>query len=268
MKQFERHILTQLGTAKIESIRFRSIAFQNPTSQLGTPEDGGSPIEQPRNKAESNPPSTKLLRPHDRDRISSWRDQKGNDNDDQNNDRKQFLTPQQKRKIAFIHQAFHSNAETTNAYIVFAHAVPSELRPLNLPHPPPTMDPYDAARLAVKKLDGTIFMDHMIRVDAVTHSKRDGDKHAGGGDPKLSIFVGNLDFASKEDDLRVFFEGMVSAERGPPVEDSGSDHDSNGEKIAKHWVTRIRIIRDKDTQLGKGFAYVQFAVSAYTRTVN
>ena len=28
------------------------------------------------------------------------------------------------------------------------------------------------------------------------------------------------------------------------------------------WVTRVRIVRDRDTQLGKGFAYVQFVVSA------
>jgi nucleolar protein 12 len=33
------------------------------------------------------------------------------------------------------------------------------------------------------------------------------------GDPKLSVFVGNLDFASKEEDLRVFFEGVVGAGR-------------------------------------------------------
>jgi nucleolar protein 12 len=75
------------------------------------------------------------------------------------------------------------------------------------------------------------------------------------GNPKLSVFVGNLDFGCKEEDLRVFLEGVVSSERGPPGEDASED----GGKRLKTWVTRVRIVRDKETQLGKGFGYVQFA---------
>jgi nucleolar protein 12 len=79
-----------------------------------------------------------------------------------------------------------------------------------------------------------------------------------------------LDFASREEDVRVFFEGLVSAERGPRSAVTGDDSDTENEEGTddpnahgskpKTWVTRVRIIRDKDTQLGKGFAYVQFAV--------
>jgi len=183
------------------------------------------------------------------------------------------LNPKQKKKIAFINQEFHSTANTVNAYIVFAHSLPIESRPSNLPPPPPALDPYEAARLAVEKCDGTVFMERMIRVDLVSKKGLSGDKVGEGhgtivGDPKLSVFVGNLDFASKEEDLRVFFEGVVSAERGPP----GDESDDQGKiesrpKKPKAWVTRVRIVRDKETQLGKGFAYVQFSVSLCSNTL-
>lgn len=177
----------------------------------------------------------------------TWREQQGEDDDGGKSDEKKFLNPKQKKKIAFINQEFHASADTANAYIVFAHPVPVEGRPSNLPPPQPAMDPYEAARLATEKCDGSMFMERMIRVDHV--GKRGGKIGEGpiDGDPKMSVFVGNLDFASKEEDLRIFFEGVVSSEKGPPDE-------------FQTWVTRVRIVRDKETQLGKGFAYVQFSV--------
>lgn len=66
----------------------------------------------------------------------------------------------------------------------------------------------------------------------------------------MSCPVGNLDFAAKEEDLRVFFESLLTTERGP-VPDASE---------AKNWVTHVRLVRDPATQLGKGFAYVEFAV--------
>lgn len=123
------------------------------------------------------------------------------------------------------------------------------------------MDPFEAARLATERCNGTVFLHRMLRVDAVVkRSTTEGFSHStvlssAIGDPKLTIFVGNLDFASKEDDLRVFFEGIVSAERGPPDVEGSQEGDK-----PNCWVTRVRTIRDKDTQLGKGFAYVQFSV--------
>ena len=97
------------------------------------------------------------------------------------------------------------------------------------------------------------------------------------GDPKATVFVGNLEFTSKEEDLRAFFETLVCEERGKPGEKRGDesdeeddesesdvDDDDGGAKDSskpRAWVKRVRIIRDRDTQLGKGFAYVQFVVS-------
>ena len=109
--------------------------------------------------------------------------------------------------------------------------------------------------------------------------KENGSRHChvegeiGGRSPRSN--------ASKEQDLRVFFEGLVIAEKGPPPsisdesaseaeddESEGEDGDekkgpANGVKKSRTWVKRVRIIRDKDTQMGKGFGYVQFAVCLF-----
>jgi nucleolar protein 12 len=66
----------------------------------------------------------------------------------------------------------------------------------------------------------------------------------------VSHVVGSLDFAAKDEDLRVFFESLLTTERQPAPD-------------GQSWVTHVRIVRDADTQLGKGFAYVEFAVSLW-----
>lgn len=137
------------------------------------------------------------------------------------------------------------------------------------------MDPYAASHECAEKCDGSVFLGRTLRVDvvkkgAVPGANEEGDGAVRGeaamaGDPKATVFVGNLDFASKEEDLRAFFETLVCEERGKPEEKAGSeddieDEDEDGTTKSRTWVKRVRIIRDRDTQLGKGFAYVQFVV--------
>ncbi|KAF9488401.1 hypothetical protein BDN71DRAFT_1477944 [Pleurotus eryngii] len=239
-KELQRHILSFVPSAHVESIRFRSIPFQTPTTIL--PDDDSKPSSSTPKKA---PSDSKQPRDHTKDRTTAWRDRQ--DDEELQKDQKKFITPEQKKKIAFINNDFHSTADTMNAYLVFAHPIPAGSRSSSLPALPPCMDPYEAALLAAKEADGTTFMERVIRVDVAEKSSSSSLRETA-GDPRLSIFVGNLDFASTEQDLRVYFEGVVATERGPPPE---SDKEST-------WVTRVRIVRDKDTQLGKGFAYVQF----------
>lgn len=146
---------------------------------------------------------------------------------------------------------FHSELATCNAYFVFGHPHPD--RPSNVA---PIMNPFEAAQ-KVLAADGSTFLDRLIRVDVVRLPSAEALAYAttalgkrdawlpSGADPKTSLFVGGLDYAAKEEDVRVFFEELVKAERGQP---------------ASKWVTGVRIVRDKATQLGKGFGYVHFAV--------
>ncbi|KAL4251237.1 hypothetical protein ABKN59_006313 [Abortiporus biennis] len=250
-KQFKRHVISFVPSAKIESVRFRSVAFQKPTAEL------------PSSSTAEEKDKSKETRQHNKDRAASWRRKQSGDNDEEETGTipQKVFTPADKKRVAFIKQEFHTGVDSLNAYVVFAHPIPQEKlstnRSSNVPPPKPVMDPYEAAKIAAEKVDGTTFLERTIRADVVRKTG-DGDVKDGmGGDPKLTIFVGNLDFASKEEDLRVFFEGVVSAERGPPpIPEDGGNEDED-EEIAS-WVKRVRIIRDKDTLLGKGFAYVQF----------
>ncbi|PIL22632.1 hypothetical protein GSI_15323 [Ganoderma sinense ZZ0214-1] len=275
-KQFKRHILSFVPSAKIESVRYRSVAFKKPTAEL--PDDSRKTSH-----SHSDPKKPSKGREHDRDRAATWRANEGEDDEAAAAPQKQYLTPKEKKRLAFIKHEIHEHVDAVNAYVVFAHPPSAEAlakRPANLPPPAPVMDPYDAASSCAEKGDGSAFMGRTLRVDVVKKGARpreDGcgeGEHAAAekamaGDPKAMLFVGNLEFTSKEEDLRAFFESVVTEERGKPGQKAGSgsddeeDEESDGEggeeDKPRAWVKRVRIIRDKDTQLGKGFAYVQFA---------
>ena len=129
---------------------------------------------------------------------------------------------------------------------MFAHPRPD--RPANLP---PILDPFDAARQALSA-NGSAFMDRAIRVDGVAKSETSEAFVPPGVDPKKSVFLGGLDYTAKEDDVRALFEGLMVAEKGDRV---------------GGWVKSVRLVRDKETQLGKGFGYVHFVVSQAQRRV-
>ncbi|CCJ28747.1 unnamed protein product [Pneumocystis jirovecii] len=74
-------------------------------------------------------------------------------------------------------------------------------------------------------LNGVVFLDRHLRVDSVAYPA----PHV----PKRSIFIGNLSFDAQEEQLWSYFAHC-------------------GE------IEFVRIVRDNKTNLGKGFAYVQF----------
>ena len=239
-KALKRHLLALCTSAtldgpnpKIESIRFRSIAFKIPTAKL---------------PADDDKPSGKLSEPRQRAQTITRGGKKDDGDLDAVDPAKTYLTPAQKKKIAFIKGELHEEAGSINSYIVFAHPHPINQSDEKKGHRhQPVMDPFEAAKLLVARGDGSTFMNRTLRVDVV-RSLEEGDTTVQGFDPHFTIFVGNLDFTAQEEDLHAYFESVMVAEQGPPPED------------IKSWVQGVRIIRDKDTQLGKGFAYVKFAV--------
>jgi hypothetical protein len=89
-----------------------------------------------------------------------------------------------KKKIAFIKHELHEEADAVTAMFSLRMAgssLPTRLR-----------------QGAVVALDNSPFMDRTLRADTL------GD---GVGDPKRTVFVGSLDFASHEEDLRDVFRG-------------------------------------------------------------
>ncbi|WWC60308.1 uncharacterized protein I303_102878 [Kwoniella dejecticola CBS 10117] len=243
LHQLQRHLLTFVPSAKIESVRFRSVPFAAPTASL--------PTDDPEKDA------TQRVK-REKERAAAWRAQnegldvpskRSRGGDEEPEQGKIFLDSKGKRKVAFIKKDFHSELASCNAYVVFAHPHPD--RSANVA---PILDPFEAAT-TVLSANASTFMGRTIRVDSLRLPSAVALKSAGnalakrdawlpsGTDPKKSLFVGGLDYASKEEDIRVFFEELVKSERGG-TEDK--------------WVTGVRIVRDKETQLGKGFGYVHF----------
>ncbi|CCH40528.1 Nucleolar protein 12 [Wickerhamomyces ciferrii] len=108
------------------------------------------------------------------------------------------------RKAAFVQQKLHESRDSINAYIVFKEK--------------------DAARKSLEA-NGKVLFDLHLRVDSVSHPSKI--------DNKRTIFVGNLDFEEKEEELWNIFSEC-------------------GE------IESVRIVRDSTTNMGKGFGYVQF----------
>lgn len=83
----------------------------------------------------------------------------------------------------------------------------------------------EAAEGAAAKLNGVEFLDHHLRADSLAKPT----PHI----RKKSVFIGNLDFEAAEEPLYRHFQKC-----GP--------------------IEYVRIVRDATTNVGKGFAYVQF----------
>lgn len=270
-KQLSRQLAALAGPkSKVESIRFRSVAFAAPTA----PEDD-----------DDGEKEKKLSR--ERERAAAWKrehaaedDKKGGGSslrrsmamDSEAEPLKTFFRPGERRRVAFIKKDLHPDVQVANAYIVFAHPAPD--RSTNVA---PVMDPTEAAAEVVRRAHESpvIFEGRVLRVDAVRATLTSIAMAAAesgtstlplkrrvwtaGRDPKMSLYVGNLVYAAKEDDLRAFVESLLVGEKGQPPQQQQAEGGG-----AASWVEDVRIIRDRDTQMGKGFAYVAMRVSAKT----
>lgn len=217
-KSLHAHLAT-FTTSKIESIRYRSLPLAST-----------EPVEK-KKPAENH--STK--------RAKEWAEQslrKGGSRTDVNpnhvsKDEKEtieapkvFLTPAQKRKVAFITGDHLVDGEknagaSCNAYVVLASS--------------------EGVQELITGANGKTWEGRTLRVDKVEKSKKDWQEE------KRTVFVGGLAFEEGEEALRKWMEATLVKEKG---EETGG------------WVESVRIIRDKQTGLGKGFAYVLLKVGS------
>jgi len=110
-----------------------------------------------------------------------------------------------------------------------------------------------AAREAIKKLNGTTILDRHLRVDRVAHPAQQ--------DHRRCVFVGNLGFVDDESAINAAEDEQN--EKRPRKAKEPADLEEGlwrvFGKVGK--VESVRVVRDKQTRVGKGFAYVQFEVS-------
>jgi nucleolar protein 12 len=72
---------------------------------------------------------------------------------------------------------------------------------------------------------------------------------------RRTLYVGSLDFEETEQQLRDLCERLMREEKG----EASPAPDGAGARA--QWVERVRVVKDGETGLGKGFAYVIFRVS-------
>ncbi|KAI4520807.1 hypothetical protein K525DRAFT_176985, partial [Schizophyllum commune Loenen D] len=246
IKSLQRHLLSAVPNARAESLRFRSVPVPRDAIAKAAAK-GRQDVRSSTNHANT--------------RTSAWRANQ-NDDDEAPAPAKTYLTPAEKKRIAAITGDLGEKANSVTAYLVLAHPAP---RPANLP-PLPTADPYQAAIQIASKMDGVEWEGRVLRVDL---ARRDPAVLAAVGassaaavdltallpDPKRTLFVGNLDYGAKEDDVRAFFEAEDGSEAGSDAEETETPAKPS---TSTHHVARVRIVRDPATGVGKGFAYVQF----------
>lgn len=144
-----------------------------------------------------------------------------------------FSTSGLPKKAAYAKkELMDSTTQSTNAYVVYTTQL--------------------AAKEAVKRLNGTVVLDRHLRADGVAQPAKI--------DHRRCVFVGNLSFVDDE--------SMINA-----AQDDENDRKPRKAKVPADaeeglWrqfskagvVESVRVIRDKTTRVGKGFAYVQFQV--------
>ncbi|KAL3448924.1 hypothetical protein BJX65DRAFT_51829 [Aspergillus insuetus] len=140
------------------------------------------------------------------------------------------------KRAAFAKQEIHDDTTpSTNAYAVYSTA--------------------QAAKRAPAALNGTIVLDRHLRVDNVAHPSK--------VDHKRCVFVGNLDFIDNETgtengEKKKKHKAPADVEEGLWRTFNAHTPGTKSTVPGRGNVESVRVVRDRSTRVGKGFAYVQF----------
>lgn len=135
------------------------------------------------------------------------------------------------KRAAYITKSLMSTTtKSTNAYVVYSTTL--------------------AARAALKTLNGTVVLDRHLRADSVAHPTPI--------DHRRCVFVGNLGFVDDETLVETNAEGETTTKKRTkvPADMEEGLWRTFGKAAGK--VESVRMPRDANTRVGKGFAYVQF----------
>lgn len=249
---------------KLDSIRFRSIAFASKVFGRKANAAGGTDGES--NSAEAGGRGRK--------RAKEWRENEGSDQrgvrggfkareeePQASTSKSGALTDGQKRRVAFIRGELNEHKAACNAYLVIEDfTTEAEDIPMS-----------EVIQLLVEHTNNSIFDGFTLRADHVRPRSAaavlaaaqmaakpnpnliDVPKSADAAtyqitatEARRTLFVGGLDFAETEENVRKATEAVLVRERG---------------EIKGQYVENVRIVRDASTGLGKGFCYVLLTVS-------
>ena len=144
-----------------------------------------------------------------------------------------YSTSSVPKKAAFARkELMDATTKSTNAYAVYSSSL--------------------AAREAVKKLNGTIINDRHLRVDGVAHPTKQ--------DHRRCVFVGNLGFVDDNSIIKAAEDGGGAKKLKKQKECADVEEGLWKQFGIAGAVESVRVVRDKTTRVGKGFAYVQFKV--------
>ena len=131
-------------------------------------------------------------------------------------------------------QLKESTSHSTNAYCVYSTKI--------------------AAREAARHINGTVVLGRHLRVDEVAHPMKI--------DHRRCVFVGNLGFVDDETEMKAALANSDHPEDKKKANSKAQKSDIEEGlwvQFAKAGVIEsVRVVRDSQTRIGKGFAYVQF----------
>lgn len=145
-----------------------------------------------------------------------------------------FSSQKVPKRVAFSkNMLMEDTCRSTNAYVVY--------------------DTIANAACAIEELNGTLILGRHIRVDSTVKPRKQ--------DHRLCIFVGNLDFVDGESPEIMAGEGTQFTARNRSKKNRAKVDSEEG-----LWtlftscgtIDSVRIIRDKETRISKGFGYIQF----------